>query len=114
MNIIICGGRWVDSREPIHNYIDYLVERYGSGLTIITGGATGADTIAFEYAVGLGVNCAVYEADWTKCGPDCPPVHMKQNKRGDMYCPTAGLRRNKQMLEHPAHGVAAFIDRPLE
>ena len=121
VNIIICGGRWVQAEEHIHRYIDYLHERYGDDLVIISGGATGADTIATDYAKSKGIPTVIYEANWGSCGPDCPPVCQKVKVRSDgqqseRYCPRAGYRRNHQMLAHEGgiHGVAAFIDRPLK
>ena len=118
MRVIICGGRWFNDAAVIHNYIDYLVERYGEDLVFVTGGATGADTIAHEYAKQTYLfpdeRNIVFEADWENCGPECPPVHQKVNRRGSQYCPTAGHRRNQEMLDSGAQGVAAFINKPLE
>jgi hypothetical protein len=113
MNIIICGGRWVTDRETVDKYLDYLVDRYGDELVIFQGGAPGADTLAKEYCERNGVRCETFEAEWDECGPDCPPAHMKQNSRGDLYCKSAGHRRNTKMLQAGAKAVTAFVDRPL-
>ena len=124
MHIIISGGRWFNDADVIADYLAYLRDRYGDELVIITGGAPGADTIAEQICALAGITCEVFTAHWGECGPECPPVHMKVNSRGELYCPTAGHRRNQRMLDRlpraarnasqPVGGVAAFIDRPLE
>lgn len=124
MHIIVTGGRWFNDTTAVHGYISYLMGRYQEDLVIIQGGAPGADTIAKEFCETTSIPVETYEADWEHCGPECPPVHMKANSRGSLYCPTAGHRRNQAMLDalpraardasQPSGGVVAFIDRKLE
>jgi hypothetical protein len=75
--ILICGDRdWTD-----HLLIwDALVDA-GAEVIVIEGEARGADTIAMEVAVALGLQVLRFPANWTKWGR------------------AAGAIRNRQMLE---------------
>src|SRR5690348_8995897 len=89
MRIIICGSRNWYHRQPIHDEIDRLYQRYGSRLVIIHGAARGADTIAGDYAQHLRIAVEAYPADWSKGK-------------------AAGPLRNQQMLDTGIDGVVAF------
>src|SRR6266571_1612144 len=100
MRILVCGGRDFGrvrrtaplEEEPphvlraleeykfIHNALDEIIEA-GSDITIISGGATGVDSAAIDFAHIYFHPCEVYKADWNKYGK------------------AAGFIRNKQMLE---------------
>jgi hypothetical protein len=49
-------------------------------------------------------------AKWSLCTSKCPPGHRKRRRNGEMFCPFAGLRRNRQMVETAPDLVLAFID----
>lgn len=53
-----------------------------------------------------------WPADWPTCAPDCRPGHRKQRRNGDWYCPTAGIRRDVDMVKStpPLTQVVAFLD----
>lgn len=77
MKVLVCGGR---------NYNDFsAVDRVLSHLNptcIVQGGANGADKLALMWARRNGVSFQTFEAEW------------------DKYGPSAGPRRNQQMLEN--------------
>lgn len=50
-----------------------------------------------------------WPADWATCGSYCKSGHRKKNRRGE-YCPTAGLRRDEDMVESAPGLVLAFLD----
>lgn len=87
--ILICGGRDFEDHEMFKTAMHYIAERYLEhtllggllDVTVISGGATGADQRAIEWAIGENVAYREFKADWNKHG-----------KR-------AGYLRNKQMLE---------------
>lgn len=58
--------------------------------------------------LGLAVIEDPRPADWPHCGEECPPNHLKPNGYGQMYCPTAGHRRNTGMGEDGADELLAF------
>lgn len=103
---IVCGGRHYSNEARVFQILDAAVDRLA--LTrVVTGGATGADTLAAMWALLRTVDNATYPADWRDLThPDC----MKRRRAdGRMYDANAGFRRNQEMLnkEQPV-GVIAF------
>lgn len=85
--ILICGDRNWSNAQVIHARMDKLPE----DVIVITGGADGADRIAFFYASAvLGVPTKVFNADWRSYGR------------------AAGPMRNKAMLDEQPDLVIAF------
>lgn len=90
MRVLVCGGRDYDDEDTVFRELDKLRKRYGR-LTIIQGGARGADGLAREWALGQSSVRLINEpADWEKHGK------------------AAGIIRNQTMLdEHkPDMGLA--------
>lgn len=82
------------------------------GIEVIHGAASGADSIAGRWAATNqrdGVAHQPVPARWETCAPTCPPGHRR--KAHDVtYCPTAGHRRNADMVAMRPLLVIAFID----
>lgn len=75
--VIVCGSRaWTDE-DPIRTAIEAIVP----GTVVITGGASGADSIAHACAKAAGLPTRVWCADWARYGR------------------AAGPRRNRLMLD---------------
>lgn len=73
---MICGDRnWTD-RKSIWYVINGLVATAGGvgSLTIIEGGARGADTLAASVATDLGVKVEEFPAQWQKHGKRAGPL----------------------------------------
>jgi hypothetical protein len=86
VKVVICGDRhWAD--RPM---IEERMRALPRGTVVITGGASGADSIAAEIAREIGFPSVVIEAEWSKYG------------RG------AGPKRNRQMLACEPDLVIAF------
>lgn len=94
MRVLICGGRdytdWIAFRTEMYRIAELRFPRghedeYGNymygPLTIIQGGAKGADNLAVQWAMVEWANLEEYPADW------------------DTHGKAAGYIRNKQMLE---------------
>jgi predicted Rossmann-fold nucleotide-binding protein len=85
MKVLICGGRDFTDRSLFYSTMDDLSEELdfdgNQPITIIEGGARGADTLAREYAEESGWGLEEYPADWKKDGR------------------RAGYVRNTKMLE---------------
>ncbi|MFK8851296.1 DUF2493 domain-containing protein [Streptomyces sp. Ac-502] len=110
--ILVTGSRsWSDAQLLADVLLDTWHDATQLGhrsIVIVHGGADGADTLADLWARGAGLDVEVHEADWGHCGPDCPPGHRRPRSRGGDYCPTAGPRRNQQLIDAGAHLVVAF------
>lgn len=105
-NLIVCGSRTYSDRNFLFRSLDALNERLDRNIIhVVTGGASGADTIAHDWATYNGITAPVFPADWTTYGK------------------SAGPRRNQQMMDWLlAHNsvdtvtsrVVAFVDKPLK
>jgi len=78
--VIVCGSRTYSNRKAVRYTLESLYRFAGGDLTIRHGAASGADTLAEEWAADRGVLTEPFPADWT-------------TGRG------AGPRRNRAMLE---------------
>ena len=75
MKILVCGGRDYDNETKINKV---LSKYYSSNLTIIHGGAKGADELAEMWALVRGMNQKIYPADWNKHGKAAGPIRNQQ------------------------------------
>lgn len=95
LRLLVCGGR---------NFRDYLAVKNELVKlrpdVVIHGAASGADSMADRAARDLGISREPYPADWEHCADTCPGWHHRRKRRdGGEYCPTAGFRRNQQMID---------------
>lgn len=90
MKVLACGSRnWHDDRA-IYDRLAVIANNAQEEPVLIHGGAKGADSVAGEYALGLGFLVRVFPAEW------------------DRYGKTAGRVRNIKMLEEKPDLVLAF------
>lgn len=89
--IAIVGSRDYPHPDKVREFVKQLAEQYGPGLTIVSGGARGVDTIAIDEAINCGLQIHIWRPNWGKHG-----------KR-------AGLRRNYQIVADADH-VVSFWD----
>tara|TARA_R110002020_G_scaffold374925_1_gene586170 strand:- start:353 stop:754 length:402 start_codon:yes stop_codon:yes gene_type:complete len=81
MKVAIIGSRRYENKRKIKEFIFQLKEGYGTGTTIVSGGAKqGADRYAKKYALELGLQYEEY-----------PPFHEVHN----LYCPLPSSRYDK-------------------
>ena len=86
MKVLVCGSRdWLDI-EPIRKELSALPK----DSIIIHGAARGADTLADQVAVELGLKVKVFPASWHRYGRAAGPI------------------RNQKMLEEHPDLVLAF------
>jgi len=86
MKVIICGGRNWDDDKPIRRELLNLP----SDTLVIQGEAYGADTIAKNIALEIGLEVVGWPAAWHKYGK------------------SAGMKRNLRMLDMKPDLVLAF------
>jgi hypothetical protein len=80
MRVLVCGGREYSDLSKVIGVLNPLLEQYPD-LEIIEGGATGADTLARDWAKAKNVPVQTFPAKWK------------------LYGKRAGYIRNVQMLE---------------
>lgn len=85
----VCGSRSYTKYPLLKKALDALKSRY-TYITIVTGGANGADKLAAWWAQQNNVNCIVYEADWS-------------------IGKHAGFVRNHQIIEKSDELLACFV-----
>lgn len=87
MRVLVCGGRDYVDRQKVHDVLNSIVPRsepdaYGNwlphGVTIIHGGASGADSIADDYSVVNWCDVQVFPADWKTHGRAAGPIRNQQ------------------------------------
>lgn len=89
--ILVTGSRDWDDVSTIFNALNHLMKRWGTNITVVHGGAKGADTIAGQWTGVQFVGEEVHPADWNQYG-----------KR-------AGFIRNSEMVNLGADICLAFI-----
>jgi len=91
--------------------------------TIIHGGASGADTLAGEWAAVNGCRCEVFPADWSKHGRAAGPIRNRQmieEGRPDHVLAMAGGAGTQNMISQAikygltVHLVPETTDTPKE
>lgn len=89
ITIIVCGGRNYDDKETLFAALDHLHKNRPIG-TLIHGAASGADTLACQWANSRNVFSVGCMADWKRNGKAAGPI------------------RNAIMLTWNPDGVVAF------
>lgn len=92
LRVCICGGRKFDDTKYFAEFMEWVFAPRVTldNVTIVQGGATGADWLAKEWADIRKVNCQTYKAKWVRYG-----------KR-------AGSVRNQEMLDSGLDFLIAF------
>lgn len=103
MRLIVCGSRTYSDEASIFQVLDGFRLNAG-GMTLIEGGAKGADRIA---------------SNWTSTQQHVEHIHMPA--AWNLEGMSAGLKRNERMLTKLLLGepresrwVLAFVDKPLK
>lgn len=78
MKLIICGGRHFNDHELFWREITAWIATHGRPTEVITGGATGADTMGHDWATAEGIPTRVFRADWSTHGRRAGPVRNEQ------------------------------------
>jgi len=71
--VLVCGGRHYSDRRTLFNALDELNSR-ATITAIICGGATGADSLALEWARARGIKSHTYLAFWKIHGHKAGPL----------------------------------------
>lgn len=79
MRVIVCGGRDFNNKRAVQERLDAIYSLTPlDALTIIQGGATGADKLAREWCQETFVPFDNYPADWAKFGNRAGPIRNQR------------------------------------
>lgn len=95
----MCGGRYYKDRRTLYRVLDALDP---PATVIIAGGATGADSMAVDWARERGVPNIVFAADWERYGKAAGPVRnakMLLLGRPDRVIAFPGDRGTQNMID---------------
>ena len=96
MRIIIAGGRDFKDKELFYETMEGL-EFIEKDSEIISGMASGADTLGKEYALKFGLKLKEMPAKWNDMSEPCVAKYNKYNKP---YNALAGYKRNEEMAKY--------------
>ncbi len=114
MRIVIAGCRYYDDYDEAKSCLDSCISNLliDDKIIIVSGCASGADTIGRKYAIENGFIIEEYPADWKKYGRSAGP---KRNKKMAEICDfvicfwDGKSRGTKSMIEY-----AKFYNKPIK
>ena len=77
MKVLVCGGRDYFDQATVCRCLDALYRSEPIDV-VVHGGASGADTLADEWAKLHGIEREPYYADWKKHGPAAGPIRNSE------------------------------------
>ena len=101
MIVAVTGGRNYADRQQVAATLSRLPIHL-----LIHGAASGADTLAAEWAEETGIAVKACPADWDDI--DTPPVRIGVTSTGKPYNKLAGFARNVLMLESGGDALVVF------
>jgi hypothetical protein len=110
--VLVCGGRDFTDQNAVFNALDIL--RKGTELTVIQGGATGADALARKWcALQPNVNMINEPADWRAHGRAAGPIRnqlMIDKHKPDVVIAFAGGKGTADMVRRAkAAGILVIV-----
>jgi hypothetical protein len=84
------------------------MRRQHPNAVLVHGNAMSGDRTLASFWRSLGGRTEKYPAQWKECAAECNPQHRRIGPNGE-YCPTAGLRRNQQMVDTQPDLFVSFI-----
>lgn len=106
MKVAVIGSRGFTDYSVVKGYLDRLNEKREITL-IVSGGATGADSLGARWADDNGVQKLIHYAVWEDLTQ--PDARIKVNAYGKQYDANAGFRRNKYIIDD-SEIIIAFWD----
>ena len=94
--VLVCGGRDYSDKARLFAILDHYHREAGSFECLIHGAASGADSLAGEWAVARAVPVLPFPAVWDDLTTH--PVVTRHRRDGTPYNVLAGSIRNTRML----------------
>lgn len=79
--VLVCGSRDYRDKDNIFHVLDAYRARIGPNMLVITGGATGADEFARQWAVSRKVDHLILYAKWDVEGKAAGPIRNRRMAR---------------------------------
>jgi hypothetical protein len=112
LRVLICGGRDLDEIKVMDYLSSYLPRK---NITIIQGGAKGADLGAKLFAIKYGIPMKEYKADWNKYGKSAGPIRnreMLNDSNPDVVIAFPGSNGTKNMIDISKKAGIKVIEIP--
>jgi hypothetical protein len=120
--VLVTGGRKYSDQYTLCDALDRIEElcdRAQLHMTVVQGGATGADKIARQWAWDNSKRCISERANWRDLTQ--PDAVIRTGRTGAKYDARAGFRRNQRMIDKHqpdicvaapgGNGTADMVDR---
>ena len=101
MKLLVCGGRDYSDKAHLFSVLDGMHRRFII-TEIIDGGASGADSLASEWAIINGIKNTRFAADWKKHGRAAGPIRNKEmidTGRPEMVIAFSGGKGTANMIK---------------
>ncbi len=100
MRVLVCGGRHYHNQKYLFHVLDSF-HRKNAITGIVHGGASGADTLAGDWAKQNGVFEEVFPAKWEQHGKSAGPIRNRAmaDTMPDLVCVFPGGRGTDHMLK---------------
>lgn len=72
--LAIVGSRHLRNKVLFRHHVLAWIAEHGQPSKIVSGGATGADELAVEFALEHGIEFVAYNADWDRFGRSAGPM----------------------------------------
>lgn len=102
--LAVIGSRTFNDYTLLENTLNRIKDDIE---VIISGGASGADTLAEQYAEQYNIPTLIFPADWKNL--KAKGAVIKVNKYGQRYNANAGFDRNKTIVDN-SNALVAFWD----
>jgi len=101
LRVLVCGGRDFADANLLWQRLEYAQELHGKIAVIIHGGATGADSLAAEWANRERIKAICFNANWRKYGKRAGPLRnqrMIDEGKPDLVVALPGGRGTADMV----------------
>lgn len=112
MRILVTGGRDYQDQETVDCVLDMYSSVVGP-ITIIEGGAIGADKLANNWARDTGHPCVTYSANWGLHGKAAGPIRNQQmidEGKPDLVVAFPGGKGTKDMVTRAEKAGIRFME----
>lgn len=114
MRVLVCGGRNYSDFDTVCHTLNRVVSQVGDIDTLIHGDASGADSLAKDWAESHHIPTLAYPAEWEKHGRAAGPIRnqrMIDYGKPDIVVAFPGGRGTGDMINR-AESAGLFVLKP--